>query len=70
VLRKLEAKGLLERDIDPVDSRARCLSVTAAGGELAERAIAAVEAADGQFFGQLPARDAAALTAALRTLAS
>jgi DNA-binding MarR family transcriptional regulator len=70
VLRKLESKGLIERDVDPADSRARCLTVTAAGGALAERAIAAVETADRQFFGRLPARDAGAMTAALRVLAA
>jgi DNA-binding MarR family transcriptional regulator len=69
VLRKLETKGLIERDIDPADSRARRLTVTVTGTELAERAIAAVEGADREFFGRLPAADARALTAALRTLA-
>ncbi|MFD0573240.1 MarR family winged helix-turn-helix transcriptional regulator [Kitasatospora gansuensis] len=35
VVRTLEAKGLVEREVDPADSRARRLRVTAAGAELA-----------------------------------
>jgi len=50
VVRKLEAKGLLERDTDPGDTRARRLRITAAGAELALRAIGAVERADAAFF--------------------
>jgi DNA-binding MarR family transcriptional regulator len=51
VVRKLEAKGLLAREIDPADTRARRLRPTAAGVRLAQRAIAAVEDADERFFG-------------------
>jgi DNA-binding MarR family transcriptional regulator len=51
VVRKLAAKGLLERAVDPADSRARRLRLTAAGGELARRAVRAVEAVDAEFFG-------------------
>jgi DNA-binding MarR family transcriptional regulator len=43
VLRKLEAKGLIMRAVDAVDTRARRLRVTERGGELAVRAVAAVE---------------------------
>jgi DNA-binding MarR family transcriptional regulator len=41
VVRKLEAKGLLERQIDPGDTRARRLRLTAEGNRLARRAISA-----------------------------
>jgi DNA-binding MarR family transcriptional regulator len=51
VVRRLETKGLLERQVDPGDSRARRLHLTAEGRRLAERAVAAVEEADARFFG-------------------
>jgi DNA-binding MarR family transcriptional regulator len=50
VVRKLEAAGLLERQVDPQDSRARALQVTSRGAELAGEAIKAVESADEAFF--------------------
>jgi DNA-binding MarR family transcriptional regulator len=50
VLRTLERKGLVERSAHPTDSRARQLGVTLAGAKLARTAIAAVEAADRDFF--------------------
>ena len=48
VVRRLEAKGLLQRQLDPGDSRAKRLRLTAEGQRLARRAIAAVERADAQ----------------------
>jgi len=51
VLRRLEAKGLIERRTDPRDTRARTLHITAHGSALARKAIAAVEQADDAFFG-------------------
>ena len=50
VIRTLEAKGLISREVDPADTRARRLRVTQAGADLAPRAMAAVEAADAAFF--------------------
>jgi DNA-binding MarR family transcriptional regulator len=50
VVRKLEAKGLLERETDPNDTRARRLRITANGTELALAAIEHVERADAAFF--------------------
>ncbi len=61
VLRTLETKGLVQREVDPADTRARRLRVTDAGAELAPRAIAAVELADAQFFASVPVEDAVAL---------
>lgn len=58
VLRALETKGWIEREVDPADTRAKRLRVTTAGAELAPRAITAVEAVDTSFF-QLVARDEA-----------
>jgi DNA-binding MarR family transcriptional regulator len=67
VLGTLEAKGLLTREINPVDTRARLLRVTDAGAGLAVQAIEAAEAADATFFEATP--DIAALVRLLRPLA-
>jgi DNA-binding MarR family transcriptional regulator len=56
VVRKLEAKGLLERETDPRDTRSRRLRITPAGVTVALRAITEVERADQAFF--RPAEDA------------
>jgi DNA-binding MarR family transcriptional regulator len=64
VVRRLEAKGLLDRQIDPDDTRARRLHLTAEGDRLARRAIAAVEQADAEFFGA----EAAEVTSLLQRL--
>ena len=64
VVRRLEAKGLLHRQVDPGDSRARRLRLTAEGARLSQRAIAAVEQADAQFFGT----EAAAITTLLQRM--
>jgi len=67
VLRKLEAKGLIRRETDAADTRAKRLRATSRGAELAKQAIAAVEAADAKFFQPVP--DPAALLTVLRPLA-
>jgi DNA-binding MarR family transcriptional regulator len=67
VLRRLEASGLVQREVDAADTRARRLRVTTRGAELAVQAIGVVEAADAAFFADLP--DSAALLAMLRSLA-
>ena len=50
VIRSLERKGLVERDVDACDTRARRLRVSRHGARLAPRAIAAVEKVDADFF--------------------
>lgn len=50
VLRKLADKGLLVREVDPNDTRARRLRPTPEGVALATRAIQAVEEVDATFF--------------------
>src|SRR5690348_6152154 len=50
VLRALEGKGFLERRAHPDDARARDLVPTAAGVEVVNRAIVAVEDCDARFF--------------------
>jgi len=67
VLRKLETKALIRRDVDPADTRAKKLRVTDRGAELAQQAIATVEQADAAFFRTSP--DRAVLLAMLRPLA-
>jgi DNA-binding MarR family transcriptional regulator len=56
VVRSLERKGLVEREVDALDTRARRLQVTKRGRELAPRAIAIVEQVDADFFTDLPER--------------
>jgi DNA-binding MarR family transcriptional regulator len=58
VVRNLEQKGLVEREVDPADTRARRLRATRRGARLAPRAIAVVEAVDAEFFSGLPQADA------------
>ncbi|SDL39847.1 MarR family winged helix-turn-helix transcriptional regulator [Arthrobacter sp. ok362] len=65
VLRALENKGLIEREVDPVDTRAKRLHVTDAGADLAPRAIAAVELADAQFFRPVPLNGAVTMLSRL-----
>lgn len=67
VLRTLEGRDLVHRRAHPTDRRARALAVTAAGRELVNRAVVAVEECDAAFFAALG--DAGpAFAAALRTL--
>ena len=50
VVARLEAKGLIARETDPHDSRAKVIRLTATGAAAAQRAIVAVETADAAFF--------------------
>jgi DNA-binding MarR family transcriptional regulator len=58
VVRGLERKGLVERDVDPADTRALRLRVTRRGARLAPRAITVVERVDAEFFDGVDAADA------------
>jgi DNA-binding MarR family transcriptional regulator len=58
VVRSLERKGLLERQVDASDTRARRLRSTRRGARLAPRAIAVVQQVDADFFGDIPAAEA------------
>jgi DNA-binding MarR family transcriptional regulator len=69
VVRKLEGRGLLTRDVDPADSRARRLRLTPAGAALLSGALADVEATDEAYFAVLGHRRAE-LAAALNALAA
>ena len=68
VVRALERKGLVVREPDPADSRARQLRLTPKGRRLARKAIGVVEAADEEFFAA--ARDPKRLPAELMALAA
>jgi hypothetical protein len=57
VLRTLERKGLIDREVDAADTRARRIPVTERGATLAPRAIAVVEDVDARFFADIPERD-------------
>jgi DNA-binding MarR family transcriptional regulator len=57
VLRTLERKGLIDREVDAADTRARRVRVTERGAALAPRAIAVVEEVDARFFADIPERD-------------
>ncbi len=61
VLKTMEQKGLIARETDPTDTRAKRLCVTTRGARLAPRAIAAVERADAEVFQAVPTKDALAL---------
>lgn len=68
VIRTLETKGLISREVDPGDTRARRLVVTQAGAEVAPRAVEAVEAVDAALLQRLPKTQARAFTVGLRRL--
>lgn len=56
VIRKLAARGLLDRHPDPTDSRARQLSLTTAGAAVLAGALADVEMTDEHYFATLGSR--------------
>ncbi len=62
VVRTLEAKGYLMRQTDPMDARAKLLSIMPAGLALVNLAIKAVETVDKSFFSKLEQPRAFALT--------
>ena len=70
VLKTLGEKGLVEREVDPADTRARRLRVTGRGARLAPRAISVVERVDAEFFSDVPAADAVHLLGRLAHLPS
>ncbi len=68
VVRTLEQKGLVTREVDANDTRARRIVVTPAGTTLAPRAIKVVEAVDVALLEPLSAATARAFTEVLRRL--
>lgn len=68
VVRTLEGKGLLTREVDAQDGRAWRLRPTTAGAATAARAIGAVEGADTAYFDQLTPTTRSRFVAGLRVL--
>lgn len=69
VLRKLEQRGLLERQPSPADSRAQMVRLAASGRSALTGALSDVEAADARYFAALgDAREG--FLSGLRTLGS
>ncbi len=56
VLRSLEKKGFVTRDIHPTDTRAKCLALTEAGREILLETVKIVDQIDGDFFSVLDDR--------------
>lgn len=50
VLRTLEARGLIARAPHPTDRRAKAITITDAGGALADRAIRLIDTTESRFF--------------------
>jgi DNA-binding MarR family transcriptional regulator len=61
VLRSLERKGLIEREVDREDTRARSVRVTRQGARLAPRSITAVEQVDAELFADFDLDEAVAM---------
>ncbi len=61
VVRSLERKALVERRLDPYDTRAKRVHVTERGASLAPRAMQEVERVDAAFFAPVPTGEAVAL---------
>lgn len=66
VVARLEARGLITREVDPADTRAKLLRITPDGAALAQAAIKVVDAVDDSFFG--PVADRRGLAAMLTAL--
>lgn len=65
VLRTLEARGLVARAPHPTDRRAKAITITEAGGVLADRVLRLVETVEARFFDEGTA-DFGALAKALK----
>jgi DNA-binding MarR family transcriptional regulator len=50
VLRSLEAKGLVTRQVHPTDTRAKCLALTEAGRNTLQTTVQIVDQVDSDFF--------------------
>jgi DNA-binding MarR family transcriptional regulator len=62
VVRTLLANGLFGRDIHPTDTRAKIISVSEAGRDIAHKAIVVVEEVDRRFFAPLGEQQSSLVT--------
>jgi DNA-binding MarR family transcriptional regulator len=67
VSRQLEKDGLIERTVDPFDTRLRRIAITPQGRKIAERAVALMDRTDREFFADAGPMDE--VLAVLRPLA-
>ncbi len=65
---RLAARGLVSRDADPSDGRAAIVSLTAAGRELVDDALADLLTSEERLLAALPASDRTELARLLRSL--
>jgi DNA-binding MarR family transcriptional regulator len=68
VLDALQDRGLIDRQRDPADRRARLLSLTAEGHVVRDAAQAAIRRGEERLLARLPERDRAAFVSGLITL--
>jgi DNA-binding MarR family transcriptional regulator len=68
VLDDLQDRGLISRDPDPADRRARLLAATAKGRRLREQVRRAIRREEEQLLSEVPSSDREAFVRALRTL--
>jgi DNA-binding MarR family transcriptional regulator len=66
LLSQLEERGLVRRDTDPADARAKCLSLTPAGQALAQRTVAVQAQIIGLMAQAVPERDLAQVERAMK----
>ncbi|MEV4237309.1 MULTISPECIES: MarR family transcriptional regulator [unclassified Nocardia] len=67
-LDELQQRGLIHRDADPADRRARLISLTAAGRTTRDQAQRDIQEQENQLLSQLPAADRKSFLRSLQTL--
>jgi DNA-binding MarR family transcriptional regulator len=69
-LNDLQAAGLITRELDPADRRARLLSITTAGNRVRRRVQSDIQRNEERLLGELPAADRRAFLRAAHVLSS
>lgn len=68
ILDELQQRGLIRRDPDPADRRARLIALTPTGRDARDRTQREIQAAEEHMLSQLPAADRKAFLRSLQTL--